>query len=318
MNKTISIVKENQPNISEEIVELVKKDMIFRKIQRDTIGRSSSNPTWGYAYSVENGGLKFKGEALYKEHDYDLPNAAYSEKVTSIMGQKLLTNVRVPEIDIVEESKGDPGVISYKILNNDREDMFHIRDILYHKYERNILETKKDIFALSDILECVKIQVNNNENYRYLEKNIIHTLLFDSITNNGDRHCNNWSLVRNKDSDWYELAIFDHASSFVNMFKDQKHFTCNGWVSSYTTVGEEENSKLRTGSLGKKIIEYVYENYRSYFEEFATDFHNKLPMIMELIKRENLPIDVRLLEKRLKERDSFLRKMYIREEMEHE
>ena len=47
MNKTINIVEENQKNISGDLDKLVSKEMVFRKLRKDTIGRSPTHPTWG-------------------------------------------------------------------------------------------------------------------------------------------------------------------------------------------------------------------------------------------------------------------------------
>lgn len=317
MIKTIYVIKENQKNITSHLDEIANKNMVFRKVRKDTIGKSASNPTWGYVYNVKKGKMKWKGEGLYKEFDYDAPNAAYCEKIASIMGRNLLSNTRVPEVEIVEENKSENGIISYKLMDNDKEDMFHLRDIMFYLFERDELASKKDIFDFNDILEAIKIQVTDEENYKAIEKSIIRALLFDSVINNGDRHTNNWALVRNKETNWYELAVFDHSSSFTDMLKEQRHFTVDGWVSSYTSI-KPNKGQIRKGSLGKDIIEYIANNYNEYFNEFCDDFEEVLPNIIEEIKKEELPIDIKRLENKLYERKRFLRKIRSKEELEHE
>ena len=166
--KTIRIIKENERNISSNLDELVSKDMVFRKKRQDTVGRSGSNPTWGLAFDVVGNKLKFKGEGLYKEYDYDYPNGAYAEKVASIIGRELFgSEIRVPEVDVVLKSIGEPSLISYKVMNNDIEDMHHISDLMFYKFEREELDKKKSIFKLEDILECIHILVKNEENYKH-------------------------------------------------------------------------------------------------------------------------------------------------------
>lgn len=317
MKKSIKIIKESERNLTSCLDELKNKEMIFRKLRKDTVGQSSSNPTWGYAYNVKKGKMKFKAEGLYKEHDYDAPQASYSEKIASIMGAKLLAEVRVPEIDVVEETKNQPGIISYKLMDNDKEDMFHIRDLMFYKYERDELSKKKNIFSIEDILECIRIQVKDDENYKTIEKGVIKTLLLDSIINNGDRHNNNWALVRNKDTNKYDLAIFDHSSCFTDMIQEQRHFTYEGWVGSYIKV-KEDNNAVRRSSLGKEIIQYIAQNYTQYFNEFVDDFDKKLPEIIEEIKQEELPINMARLEMKLHGRKSFLNKVKDKEELEYE
>ena len=253
MEKTIKVIKENEKNLSDKLDELASKQMVFRKLRRDTVGRSSSNPTWGYAYNVKKGKLKFKGEGVYKEFDYDQPNAAYAEKIYSIIAKEVLTeDTRIPTIDVVKENNSiyGPSTISYKLMDNDKEDMFHISDLMFYKYERGEIENKKDVFTIEDILECIKEQVKDEENYKKIEKSVIHTILLDCVLNNADRHTNNWALVRNKETNQYELAIFDHSISLIDMVEENRRATYNGWTKSYISTEKEGIS-----SFGKDIIE---------------------------------------------------------------
>lgn len=50
---------------------------VFSKICRDTIGLSSTNPTWGDLYRYTNHELYYIGICIYKEMDYDTPNAPW-------------------------------------------------------------------------------------------------------------------------------------------------------------------------------------------------------------------------------------------------
>lgn len=318
MKKTITIVKQNQPNIPDIFRSEVQTDILFRELQRDTIGKSGSSPTWGYVYSNKDGQLKYKGIALHKEFDYDFPKAAYGEKAWSIMGKELLGNsVRVPSIDVVEPKPGYPEIISYRLMDNDKEDMIHIKDTLFHKFEREEIKQKKNIFNIDELLECMKLQIGNEKNYKRIEKDAIHVLLLDAITNNGDRHAFNWALVRDKITDEYNLAVFDHASAFVDMFEDRGYFVKNGWASTYVTVGND-TEKNNIGSNARKVVEYISEKYPEYFEEFSDEFNAKLPKVLEFIKQEEMKIDFNRLEKKLTEKNRFLRKLRDRGVVEYE
>ena len=315
--KTISIIKQNQENISTVFQDGVKTDMLFRELQKDTVGRSGSSPTWGYVYFNQEGKLKFTGIALHKEYDYDFPYAAYGEKTWSIFGKELLGDtVRVPDIDIVEEKKGYPEIISYRLMNNDREDMIHIKDTLFNKFERDEIRAKKDIFTIDEILECVKLQIENDENYKKIERDIIRVLLLDSITNNGDRHALNWALVRDEKTGEYSLAVFDHASAFVDMF-ERSYILGNGWSTSYVTVGNDRG-RHTIGSDGKVVVEYISQEYPEYFEEFCNNFEAKLPNIMELVRQEEMKIDFRRLSDKIGEKKRFLRRLRNKGEIEYE
>lgn len=322
MIKKVKIIKENEQDITEQWDKQTNTDdidIVFRKIIKDSVGRSASNPTWGYVFNVRDGKLKLNidPEGLYKEEDYDAPNAPYAEKIFSIIGRSVLKDTRVPKVDVVADTSGEKGLISYKLMNNDLEDMFHISDLMYYKYDREGLKEKKNIFTIEDILTCVKEQVTNKDNYKKIEKSMIHTILLDSVLNNGDRHNNNWALVRNKKTNIYELAAFDHSSSLVDMIEDQRFFAYNGWVSSYIMAQENNNIKIRKGSVGKDLIEYISKNYSEYFEEFVDIFNERKPAFMEEIKEEKLPVNMLRLESKLNERNRYLNKIRSRGDVEY-
>jgi len=317
LKKTISIIKQDQANIGEVFKNGVQTDIVFRELQRDTIGRSGSTPTWGEVYFNENGKLKSKGIALHKEYDYDFPMAAYGEKTWAIFGKKILDNtVRTPDIDIVEEKPGYPEIISYRLMDNNTEDMIHIKDTLFNKFERDEIKAKKDIFTIDELLECVKLQINNEENYKIIEKDIIQVLLLDSVTNNGDRHALNWALVRDEQTNKYNLAVFDHASAFMDMF-EKSYMIKNGWNTTYVTVGADMG-RHNIGSDGKAVAEYICKQYPEYFDEFCERFEKELPGILELCKKEEMKIDYRRLCDKMGIRKHFLKKLKDRGELEYD
>ena len=119
MAKSITVIKLNQEHVSDLFKNGLKTDMVFREIQKDTIGKSGASPTWGYTYYNEKGKMKFKGIALHKEYDYDYPLSAYGEKVWSIFGKELLNeSVKVPNIEIVSNNLGQDEIISYILFYN--------------------------------------------------------------------------------------------------------------------------------------------------------------------------------------------------------
>ena len=318
MGKSITVIKLNQEHISDLFKDGLKTDFVFREVQRDTIGKSGSNPTWGYTFYNDGGKMKFSGIALHKEFDYDYPMAAYGEKVWSIFGQELIgESVRVPKIEIVEQTPGCEDIISYRILDNDTEDMIHIKETLFNKFEREEIKSKKEIYTIDEILECVKGQIENEDNYKKVEKDIIQVLLLDAITNNGDRHVLNWGLVREEKNNNYSLAVFDHSSAFVDMFEDKSYFIKSGWANTYVTVGEDRG-KTNIGSDGKKVIDYVAEEYPEYFNEFCDNFNEKLPKILEEVKKEKMKIDFNRLQRKMQERRYYLKKVKNKGEYEYE
>ena len=146
---------------------------------------------------------------------------------------------------------------------------------------------------------------------------MIQVLLLDAVTNNADRHALNWGLVRDEKTNQYSLSVFDHASSFVDMFEDKSHFLSNGWGSSYITVGNDKG-RHNIGSDGKKIIEYICKQYPEYFDEFCDQFTTKLPEILEQIKQKKMNFDFKRLSRKMEERKRFLNKIKSRGEVEYE
>lgn len=313
MVKSITVSKLNQ-NIPDDI----ETDMLFKEVQRDTVGRSGSSPTWGYVYENKDSKLELKGIALHKEYDYDYPMSAYGEKAWSIFGKEILgESVRVPEIDIVEQSPGYKEIISYRLMDNDKEDMTHIKDTLFNKFERDEIKAKKDIYTIDELLECVKLEINDEENYKKVEKDIIQVLLLDAVTNNGDRHALNWGLVRDEKTNKHTLAVFDHASAFIDMFEDKSHFLVDGWSSTYVTVGNDKG-KHYLGSDGKKVTEYICKEFPEYFDEFVDKFNEKLPEILEQIKQEKMKIDYFRFDLKIRGKRKYLNKLRSRGELEYE
>lgn len=223
----------------------------------------------------------------------------------------------MPNIDVVEQRPGYEEIISYRLMNNDREDMIHIRDTLFNKFERDEIKAKKDVFTIDEILECVKLQIGDEENYRKIEKDMIQVMLLDAITNNGDRHALNWALVRDEKTNQYTLAVFDHASSFIDMFEDRSYILGNGWSSTYITVGNDKG-RHSIGSDGKVVVEYISKQYPEYFEKFSEKFEDKLPGILEFVKQENMKIDFNRLSSKMSEKKHFLKKLRDRGEREYE
>lgn len=317
MSKTIKTIKQGEQHINYFSNNELDAEILFREIQKDTIGKSGSSPTWGYVYLNKNGKPKYKGIGLYKEYDYDAPHAAYAEKVWSIIGKGVLKDSRIPDIDIVEATKGEAGVISYRVLDNDKEDLIHIRDILFNKFQRADFKEQKDIFSIEDLIECIGMQIENKENFINVKKQLLHTLLLDAITNNGDRHGNNWALIRDKKTNKYKLADFDHSSAFVDMFNAKEFYTVDGWVGSYITTNPNRK-KFMMGACGDEIIEYISKNYRKEFEEFSIIFDQNLDSIIKEIENEELDIDKNRVIRKLKKRNSILKEKINREEQEYE
>lgn len=313
MKKTITVI-EQDPDKIEKLLELgIETDVVFEIIQRDTVGRSNASPTWGYVYYVVDGKLQDKGVGLYKEKDYDYPDAPYAEKICSILGRNILHNVRVPEIDIVEQqTKNNLGLISYRILDGGKEDLIHIRDLLYYKYERQEMKEKNDLYTIDDILYCIRTQVEKKdpENYKELEKAVIHTVMLDCITNNADRHPDNWALIRNKKTNKYELGIYDHSTTLVDMIDYRKFLASNGWVSSFLLI-KDTNKPKWTGDSGDKILRYIFDNYKQYFDEFYASLENNIEKAIAEILDENLGINNQRIISKLKDKKRFLRKLYI-------
>lgn len=318
-NKT----QKNPINFGEFLYKLGNEytGLILWEEERDTVGRSAGNPTWGYIYQYfgeeekEENKLVGIGDAIYKEYDYDRPNDAYNEKLYSLLAEKVIKNCRVPHIDVAFLPKSsDATTISYCIFNKNQEEMYEIKDFLYNKFERDELDDKQDMVLIEELLETIKMSIPNEEDYGEIEENVIQVLALDAITNNPDRHPNNWAIVRDIKNGKYSLGIFDHSIGFYDM--TQKRGKNMQWVSSYVLTKERKRNGI--GDNGEKIIRYLKENYTEYFNNFIHRLIHKLPEFYQEIEDCPSCIDIRYLKKCLEEKVRYIYKMYDVEKGEND
>ena len=235
--------------------------LYIQKFAEDTVG-TTFGASWVYVFNEKHN----KKVALYKPIDYDEPLGAYAELLYSHIAKLCFSNIRirVPEINMVMENN-NLGILSYSIVNSITEDLIHVDSLLFYKYERKELKTFFTL-GVKDIFECIGHEVCNEENFIEIQKSVIFTILLDAFTNNVGRHGKNWGLVRNKVSDYYELAIFDNVKSFINMFGNRTGYKDKDlWVIEYN--GIVSSSKLETGY---EVCKFIKENYPDYFNEFIS------------------------------------------------
>ena len=248
--------------------------LYIQKFAEDTVG-TTFGASWVYVFSEKHN----KKVALYKPIDYDEPLGAYAELLYSHIAKLCFSNIRirVPEINMVMENN-NLGILSYSIVNSITEDLIHVDSLLFYKYERKELKTFFTL-GVKDIFECIGHEVCNEENFIEIQKSVIFTILLDAFTNNVDRHGKNWGLVRNKVSDYYELAIFDNVKSFINMFGNRTGYKDKDlWVIEYN--GIVSSSKLETGY---EVCKFIKENYPDYFNEFISILKSVEKMFSENI-----------------------------------
>jgi len=311
INKT----KKNPVNFGEFLYGIGNEytGLIFWEQEKDSLGNSGGNPTWGYLYEYfgeeenEEDKLIGIGDVIYKEYDYDYPNNAYNEKIYSVLAQKVVKNCRVPHIDVafLPNSK-QPTTISHCIFDTSKEEMFEIKDFLYNIFERNELKTNQDIVLIEDLLNSIKMSVSNEQDYKEIEEGVVQVLALDAITNNPDRHPNNWAVVRNIQTGKYSLGMFDNSIAFYNMI--QKRNNNMQWVSSYVLTQERVRNGI--GDNGEKVINYLKEHYTDYFNKFLYNFMDKLPEFFNEIEEYSKDIDVKYLKKCIEEKLRCIQKLY--------
>lgn len=276
------------------------KGMVFREVEKDPIGKSGSNPTWVSSYLYDSSKSYYNEEeitfddetkttkrmALYKEFDYDEPRAAYAEKIWSVLGKSILPRCRVPDIDLVynpDNGREQVETISYRLLDKPTEDLILMSVVLDFKYANQKREMRR-YCKIEELLECVKEgrYYKDEENYIQLEEDIIHATLLDCISNNGDRHPDNWGIVVNKINGEHRLALFDHSNCFRNIIMPQIGMASYNWCSTYFTLDENyKSTKYLSGENGNKIIKYIYEKYPQYVESFMKNFDDRYPLFRQ-------------------------------------
>lgn len=293
--------------------------LIFLEGEKDSLGGSGGNPTWGYLYEYfgeeenEEKKLIAKGYAIHKEYDYDYPYESYHEKLYSILAKKVIKNCRIPYIDIAFlQNSNNPSTLSHCIFDQNKEEMFEIKDYLYNIFEREDLNKKEDTVLISEILESIKMSVTNIENYKEIEESVIQVLILDSIVNNPDRHPNNWAIVRNIKTGKYSLGIFDNGRSFYNV---TKYINKEEWICNYVLTEERKRNGL--GDRGDKIIRYIKQQYPEILKKFIHRFIHKLPEFYEEI--EDLPNGVNkgYLRAKIEQKVMYIYKMFEEEREEN-
>lgn len=265
----IKFVDEIPTDVSDENV------LLLRKLALDTVG-TTSGAVWVKAYGKYRDGKT----ALYKPLDYDEPFGAQAELISSHFDKLCLDGikVRIPEINLVG-TKNDLGILSYRVHDKTSEDFIHIDYLLRYKYTDKEI-SKFYTLGIKDVLECIKAEVAREDNYKEIEKAVIMVACADAFTNNADRHGKNWALIRNKDTDYYELAIFDNVKSFINIMFNRTGYANDAlWSIGYLGLNSSCNI-----STGKNIVDSIKKEYPEYVDEFIERFNSVRKQFCEDIK----------------------------------
>ena len=282
---------------------------VFRKLYRDPIGQSGGNPTWGELYQYKENEMYYICNCVFKEFDYDFPDNSYAEKLWSILGRKVLKDCRVPEITMVNDKRyNEIGICSHNIIERTVEDPYDIKTILFHKYEREQLNNLHSIIPLEDLIECVRIQVDDKMEFKRVEKQIVDAILLDCMTNNADRHMNNWTLIRDKRTDKYTLGLYDHSASFIDMMKGNKGASIDGWTSTYLSIDEKSRRK-GIGNLGRDVLKYLVNKYPEISDEFFKNMYKELPSFYENIQFLNSKVDIAKMKKNFEMKQRYVNKI---------
>lgn len=287
----------------EDYVNLISKrfkGLIFKTIDRDAVGRSSGNPRWGHVFEYKDGRISKNNRiAVYKEPDYDEPDGPYAEKIWSILGKLVLPDCKIPEIDVIWDKKNKliPGVISYSIVDKQREDMIDMRTILrYNSIKEEELRKNDDRLNLDELLNYVKNYIGDEKEYNKIESQIIRAILLDCITNNFDRHPDNWALIREISSGTYTLGLYDNTVSFVNMLNCRPGVVnSENWGKIFILVSNHNNKQT---DMSDEVVKYICNKYPEYSKEFFETFDRNLNEICEQIKQNKFNEIIKCLNKR--------------------
>lgn len=298
--KDILIYSKEKEDISfQEFIDRIPKDyngLVFYKTVKDTIGRGGSSSVWGNVYLYNNGIISEDSKvALYKEPDVDRESSSYAEKLWSILGKTMLDKCRVPDIDLVKEQQSfsnEPDALSYRLFDDKSEELMNLSSVVDKSFSKEEQENFHGYIYIEHLLQAVKNEIYDNENYKKVEQSMIETLLLDSISNNPDRHLENWGLVKDKKTGKYTLALFDNALSFSRI-KSQNANTQNSWISSYimTKPPEEWRNKFLIGDDGETIVNYISQKYPEYFKEFVQKLANRSNMFFQEIDKLDIKTD---------------------------
>ena len=289
--KSFLLYKKHETIPFDEFVKQVPSNydgLIFKTIDRDAIGRSAGNPRWGRVFEYKDGEISQDCKiAIYKEADFDEPDGPYAEQMWSTFAKYMIPECKIPEIDIVEDKGflGYPGVISYSIVDKDKEEMSDIRTVLrFNGVAESDMVKNDDRIYIEDLLKYVKEFIGNEENYKEVEAQIVKTILLDCITNTFDRHPDNWALVCDMESGKYTLGLYDNTISFINMLNSRPGVVDReNWGRVFITVKNKSN---RLTDMANEVIEYIYDKYPQYFKQFFETLDNNLDKFYEEIGQD--------------------------------
>ncbi len=144
------------------------------------------------------------------------------------------------------------------------------------------------------ILRNIKALVKNtNRNYKELEKSIVQVTVVDLMTNNIDRHLNNWALIMDKETGRYTLGLFDHATSFFNMSLKNDYLAISQkdlkehWATS-SVLRDNPIDIEKVSSNGLDVFRELMENYEPYVIEILQGIHDVLPTFEKAIGYETI------------------------------
>lgn len=286
--KSCLLYKKHEKIPFEKFVSLIPENyngLVFKTIDRDAIGRSAGKPRWGKVFTYKAGELSEEGKiAIFKEADFDEPNGPYAEKMWSILAKLIIPECKIPTIDVIDNNGflGYPGVISYSIVDKQKEDMSDIRTVLrFNGISENDMIDGNDRIYIEDLLKYVKNFIGNDENYQDIERQIIKTILLDCITNTFDRHPDNWALVCDNETGRYTLGLYDNTVSFINMLTPRPGVVNKeNWGKIFITVKNRANQLT---DMSNEVVEYISNQYPQYFQEFQESLNNNINKFYEAI-----------------------------------
>lgn len=255
--------------------------------------------------------------ALYKHYDWEEPDSAKYEKLYSVIAKRILTNCRVPDIEMINDIENSGmGLLSYRILDRTTEELIDIHTLLLELFTKEEVSSMNEIISLEDLIKCLRMEISDEQNYCEVEKSVIETLILDSILNNPDRHSQNWGIVREKRTGKYTLGLFDHSKTFYGLDGNKEYNTIEGWVNSYIKREVEvHNSRYRKAFSGDELLKYLNKLYPECFNSFIDKINRKKYEIYDIIERSNMPIGSKqTLTRRINEHIKFAGELLYRGE----
>ena len=165
------------------------------------------------------------------------------------------------------------------------EEIYEYLDNIAESYNQDFLEMKNGIIKannLYDIWNVLEIyaKINNLDfNIEEIMNNLINMFIFDIITSQGDRHADNWSIIKNNKDNSIRLCPLYDNSGICDLSREKGTRSILEYIKSLNNPSLHEKKKQKIKSLLKSTINHSNSGLK--VDLIDVNEKNKNPIMMD-------------------------------------